>query len=474
MHFLVKVTVGNPWLAWQAGRDIRSLDRAVRQEHERFVTGVRDPGEPAGTRLRPVVRESWQRSVTGGFDPESGMPPVDLVDDALAAYRDGHPLASVMPLIRRLLGEPAVDGQHLVAVTDAEGRILWVEGDHQLRSRAENMHFVEGAIWDESRAGTNAPGTALALDHSVQIFASEHFSRIVQPWSCSAAPIHDPVSGTLLGTVDLTGGDHVASPHALALVGATVVAVEAELQLQRVSQAVRRANRIEPTRTRARRRVPRSQIDLIARVEVLGRDDALLVRANSAVHLSLRLAELLVVLAQHPEGLTGESLAIELYENEASSVTLRAEVSRLRRVLGEDAVSSRPYRLDLPLRTDVDEVRQALDRGSLRRAVDLYAGPLLPHSDAPGVVALREELRSELRGALLRSRNADVLLTWGESYDGRDDLEVWTAVLGALPVSSPRRDRVRARLTRLEADLGGGPGAGPGQVAATSLQRQRS
>ena len=57
------------------------------------------------------------------------------------------------------------------------------------------MHFVEGARWAEDVVGTNAPGTALAVDHAVQIYGSEHFRRPVQPWSCSAAPVHDPLTG---------------------------------------------------------------------------------------------------------------------------------------------------------------------------------------------------------------------------------------------------------------------------------------
>lgn len=78
-------------------------------------------------------------------------------------------------------------------------------------------------------AGTNAPGTALAADHAVQIFAAEHYNRQVQRWSCAAAPLHDPRTGRLLGAVDLTGGDHVASPHSLALVQATARAAESHL-----------------------------------------------------------------------------------------------------------------------------------------------------------------------------------------------------------------------------------------------------
>ena len=118
-----------------------------------------------------------------------------------------------MPVIRRLLVEDATDAGLLVAVCDAAGRLLWVEGEHRAAHAAEQMHFVAGAGWNEAHAGTNAPGTALALDHAVQIFGAEHLPRTVTPWSCSAAPIHDPDTGALLGALDLTGGDDVAAPH---------------------------------------------------------------------------------------------------------------------------------------------------------------------------------------------------------------------------------------------------------------------
>ena len=45
----------------------------------------------------------------------------------------------------------------------------------------------------------------------MQIRSSEHFSRVAQPWSCTAAPVHDPTTGDLLGAIDLTGGAEVAS-----------------------------------------------------------------------------------------------------------------------------------------------------------------------------------------------------------------------------------------------------------------------
>ena len=315
--------VVNPWLALPEGRPSPALTRRLRAAHERLVTGTALPPDDA---VRSVVRDSWRRSLSSGVDPDGGTPPVELLDDDLLAYREAHPLAPVMPVIRRLLVEDAEADRMIVAVTDSGGRMLWVEGDARLRSQAAGMNFVEGARWAEEVAGTNAPGTALAVDHAVQIYGSEHYRRPVQPWSCSAAPVHDPVTGALLGAIDVTGGDHVASPHVLTLVRATVAAVESELRWQRREQLQRSAGRRPPPLQR-----------VAPRLEVLGRDRARLTLPAGPVELSLRHSELLLLLAEAAvagEGRTAAQLAAEVHRGEAAAVTVRAELSRLRRAAG--------------------------------------------------------------------------------------------------------------------------------------------
>jgi transcriptional regulator of acetoin/glycerol metabolism len=392
----------NPWLALPAGRPGPDHTRRLRAAHERLVTGT-DRVEEA---VRSVVADSWRRSLRCGVDPDGGAPPVDLLDDDLLAYRAAHPLAPVMPVIRRLLVEDAEDGRMIVAVTDAGGRMLWVEGDPVLRSRAAGVHFVEGARWAEDVAGTNAPGTALAVDHAVQIYGSEHFRRPVQPWSCSAAPVHDPVTGRLLGAIDVTGGDHVASPHMLTLVRATVAAVEAELRWQRLDQLQRAPVRRPPPVVRP-----------AVRLQVLGRERARLTLPGGPVELSLRHSELLLLLAEAAaagEGRTTAQLAAECHPGHAAPVTVRAEFSRLRRLVGADLVGSRPYRLLGRIDTDLDQVRRLLARGAVGEALERYPGAVLPGSLAPGVVAARERVGALLREAVFRSRRPELLRRYAE------------------------------------------------------------
>jgi hypothetical protein len=426
----------NPWLALPAGRPDPDHDRLLRAAHERLVSGT----GPADDAVRSVVRDSWRRSLRSGVDPDGGGPPLDLLDDDLVAYREAHPLAAVMPVIRRLLVEDAEDDRMIVAVTDAGGRMLWVEGDSALRSRAADLHFVEGARWAEEVVGTNAPGTALAVDHAVQIYGGEHFRRPVQPWSCSAAPVHDPVTGVLLGAIDVSGGDHVASPHVLTLVRATVAAVESELRWQHREQLQRAtARRLPPQRPGPR-------------LHVLGRERGRLTLPAGPVELSLRHSELLLLLAEAAvagEGRTAVRLAAECHPGEAAEVTIRAELSRLRRLVGADLVGSRPYRLLGRIDTDLDQVRRLLARGAVGEALERYPGPVLPGSRAPGVAVARERVGALLRQAVLRSRRPELLLRYAQLPEARDDVAVWQTCLEWLPPSSPRRATAAAHLRQL-------------------------
>jgi transcriptional regulator of acetoin/glycerol metabolism len=410
----------------------------VLRAHDAYLSGDVEPS------VRTLVLESWRRSVGAGVDPETSVAPLLLDDDALSRLRAAHPLAPTMALIRRLLLDTVVEAGLLLALSDAAGRLLWVEGHHGLRSRAEGMLFVPGADWSESAVGTNAPGTALALDQPVQIFAAEHLSRPVTPWSCSAAPIHDPDTGALLGVLDLTGGDDVASPQSLSLVRATVAAVEAELQVDRLrSRAVR-----EPVRGAAPSQPRRHSLAVLgAHAAVLHVDRG--GRAERVVRLSPRHSEILLLLLEAGDGLTTAELAVALSDRDGLDATVRAEMSRLRGVLEPIELRSRPYRVAEPITSDLDQVRAALAEQDHRRAVAAYHGPVLPSSEAPAVVDLRQDLHQRLRNGLLRSGDPDALLCFGDTLHGRDDLTVWQAALACLPPSSPRRAEVGAHLDRL-------------------------
>ncbi len=437
-----------PFLALPRGSNAISERGRLERAYDAFLT----TGDVAS--VRPIVADSWRLSRASGVSPDGVLPQVDLLDAELEVYRSAHPLAAVMPLIRHLLIDEAEEAGAIVVVADADARLLWVEGDDHLRRRAESMNWVAGSCWDERTAGTNAPAAAMRLDHALQVFAREHFASNVAGWSCTAAPIHDPVTGAVLGALDITGLDDIAAPAVLGLVRAAAAAAETEL---RMLTLMRRSG------APARRTLPRTSSPLPAlnganRLSVLGRDRALLGAEGDVVNgteLSVRHSELLFLLARHGAGYSADQLAIALHERDVPAVTVRAELSRLRSMVPQLGLSGRPYRLTSSLMTDLDTVREALARGDVAGAVDSYPGPVLPSSESPEVQAERDDLHREVRSAVLGSTDRKAVLRFANRPCSREDVLVWRHAVAL--ASSASRPVLVEHLLRIEREFGSVP-----------------
>lgn len=113
-------------------------------------------------------------------------------------------------------------------------------------------------------------------------------------------------------------------------------------------------------------------------LDVSGRDGSTVTvsgPAGSWSHeLTPRHAELLFVLAAHPQGRSAAELARDLFGDDSRTVTVRAELSRLRRHLAS-VLAHRPYRF-----ADGVEVELRLPPQPVH---------LLPQSLAPAVAAAR-------------------------------------------------------------------------------------
>lgn len=477
----------NPWVAIASPVDLLRVARTIGRARAAVLEG-----RPAPSVVRAVVTESWTRSAQAGVDPEHQMAPIPLDEDDVAERWEGHPLHAVMPAVQALLGDVCYEACHLAGVTDADGCLMLVEGHPVVRRHAEKMNFVPGALWSEAAAGTNAPGTALAVGHAVQIFSTEHFSRIVHPWTCAAAPVRDPDTGQSIAAIDLTSGLKTAHPHTLSLALAAARLAEAELE----ALAQRRDERL---RERFHDRVghggaaPVGVVNLHGRVlaaavaalpphlvmpmeeglvslpdgsqflaehidgghllwtvrlrdtltqdtdlrlEALGRDVAAASLGQTTLRLTRRHSEILVLLALHPEGLTGEQFESELYGGDVNPVTIRAEMSRLRSQLGP-WLAARPYRLLCTVNCDLLDVQRALERGELDVALSRFGGSLLPSSSAPGIAVARRQVERALRRCLLEAEDPDQLWRWSRGH-GAGDATVLRALVGALASGDPR------------------------------------
>jgi hypothetical protein len=175
-----------------------------------------------------------------------------------------------------------------------------------------------------------------------------------------------------------------------------------------------------------------------------------------SIPLTGRHADILVLLSRHPEGLSADHLAMLLDDNDLDTVTIRAEMSRLRRVVGADLIASKPYRLLKPVGSDFGDVFDALRAGDVAAALSRYPGELLPQSVSPAIARLRMELSTSLRGAVLAqssSGNLRSLRRWLDLPEARDDEGGWRMLHDRTEAGSVARAQARGHLAGLDLDL---------------------
>ncbi|SNR60209.1 GAF domain-containing protein [Haloechinothrix alba] len=464
-------------------------------------------GSPAPHAPRPVISESWQRSLAARVDPDDRLPPVVFAPDELDEVRQCHPLSAVLPLLRQNLVSIADEAEHIMIVTDAQGHILWREGATGVCHRADDVLLTEGVRWSEDVIGTNAMGTVLATDEPVQIHSAEHLVRTYHEWTCAAAPVHDPDSGELLGAVDVSGPLHTVHPAMLALVSATANLAEGQLrarlalreeQLRRAQMPHLDALHGEPgalLSSRGRVLATRSCDSLPSTVDIQdsagdvvlpdGRhgtleplEEGFLLRfadrgARSRVSprrlsltfltdgapsvtvdgrevpVTLRHAEILTLLALNPGGMNAEKLALRLYGETGNPVTVRAEIHRLRTYLGADVMGTKPYRILADVDADFLTARRALRDGSAAEVVAAFDGPLLPDSESPSVLEERESLTALVRRTVLHGGDADALWDYWATSCGADDGEIVDTLCSLLACDDPRFGVARHHQRRL-------------------------
>jgi hypothetical protein len=354
---------------------------------------------------RAVIGDSWHRLINQGMDPDRARPEKLLEARELEHRRRETTLATVLPTLRASLTDIAEQASTIMVVADDEGRVLWRDGSREVRRRADRLGFIDGSCWAEDVVGTNAIGTALVVGRAMQVHSAEHFLRSHHPWTCSAAPVHDPRSGDVLGAVDLSGPLSTMHPHTLAL--ATAVARLAEEQLRNAHygelESLRSAGApllartkgkalvtdkhgwvaactgvavgdrvLLPDQVRERSWLPRwgpCSFEHVPGGWLIRLDDPDLAVPTTVIldlsqrsrprlqisgptgrwqhRLSPRHAEILFVLASHPEGRRAAELAADLFGDPDRTVTIRAEMSRLRRHLS-GLLEHRPYRFAEP------------------------------------------------------------------------------------------------------------------------------
>ena len=381
-------------------------------------------GDQAEQMVRPEILRSWQLSQRA-IQPDVGQAPLDD-ETEIAAYFQGSPLQVAVERVEAELRRTAEDGDLVLAITDPQTRILWTYGGRVMRRKAETVNFVPAGRWDEASVGTNALAIAMRTGRPSMVFSAEHYASIVHNWVCWAAPVHDPRTGDQIGVIDLsTTWDRT---HPIGLATARVLARLIETAMPDSAHYGE---------------APAAPADPGLTLSLLGTAQAWL--DGERLLLNRRQTEILALLSLHPEGLSVERLHALVYGDQAVTLsTLKAEVSHLRHALGGQ-LASRPYRLTMPVRTDVDDVLALLRRGEVRHAMAAYGGDLLPGTNSPALAELGDFLAVSVREALLADPDPTAVLRYSELAPW--DTEVVERCLAALgSLEHPAKPLLKGRL----------------------------
>ncbi len=169
--------------------------RQVAASRVRFLTAETTDART----VRAPILESWKRSHELQVD-------ADKIEMAYLpdAPHDTRLTRSAGPVLRSL--HERLKGQAVsVVLTDNSGLVLSrLTTDGALERHLDKVFLAPGFSYAEKFVGTNGIGTALEVGGPAHVFGHEHYAEHLEDLACAGVPIHHPVSGRLVGAVDLT------------------------------------------------------------------------------------------------------------------------------------------------------------------------------------------------------------------------------------------------------------------------------
>lgn len=166
--------------------------------------------------FKPYIVKSWEHCKSLAIDPELQKAPKIPEEDFLFICRERkHLLLNIaLPIISKF--RPFFDYlKYTIVLTDEHGTILSMDGNEESIREVSAVNFVVGSNWSEESAGTNAIGICLVTGQPICTVGEDHFVKQWWKYACAAAPVRDPFSGEIIGSVDLSC--HIEDFHIFSL-----------------------------------------------------------------------------------------------------------------------------------------------------------------------------------------------------------------------------------------------------------------
>lgn len=153
---------------------------------------------PFVNNVRPLIRISWERSQASKVDEDRPDPTYVERSTESSLLRAARPVLAA--LSEELANEPAC-----LILTDADGVVLHRGGgDVQLLNALDAVLLAPGFRYSETDVGTNGIGTAIETGVATLVDGNEHYTGNLRQFSCAGALITHPVTGVLIGVIDIS------------------------------------------------------------------------------------------------------------------------------------------------------------------------------------------------------------------------------------------------------------------------------
>lgn len=181
--------------------------------------------------VRPRIVRSWQRSMDFGVDRTlEHVPPAASTQEELETRRYVnrdllHAAAPTLESLRRTLEGTG----YAIVLADAQACILDMSGEPEVLNALSRINFEPGQDLREQACGTNAVGTAIIDDRPLQVIGAENFAEPGSNLTCTAAPIHDPITRKIVGVLDVTADCRLIEPRMIAIINQAALEIEERL-----------------------------------------------------------------------------------------------------------------------------------------------------------------------------------------------------------------------------------------------------
>lgn len=201
----------------------------------RRLTGTREKiftGQQGA--LRKEIAASWHRSMIHGVRPDQfSVPYTETAAQAGMLFLAAGPVADSVGGDLEGTGVSLLVSDHKACILDRR------VPDTSLRADLDRICLAPGFRYAEEDVGTTAISVALSQQGPALVAGGEHYADTLTPMVCTAAPVTDPRTGRILGTIALAATAEAASPLMLALVKHATRDVE-----QRLADSAAGADRV--------------------------------------------------------------------------------------------------------------------------------------------------------------------------------------------------------------------------------------